>query len=215
MILINNLSKKYKENIIFNEASIILKSNINFLIGNNGIGKSTLINIIAGVVKPQSGSIFLDTLKISFTDGRYKKNVGFLLSFPTNPTHFKVMEYIDLVNYIYSINSKSNKNYQEDLIDFFELRKYLDSQISELSVGYLKRLQLLISMLNNPKFYILDEPFSGLDSVFLTLLEKKIINLANQGKVFMIATHQINDSLFNNVNSERFIINNYKINQLL
>lgn len=214
MISINNLSKKFRENIVLDDVSLKLEKNITFLFGNNGVGKSTLINILAGAIVPDKGVFFLDNQKISFIDGSYKRKIGFLLSFPTYPLHFKVKEYVHLLNYVYSINPELNKLYQEDLITFFDLKKYMDTKISELSVGFVKRVQLLASMLHNPKYYIFDEPFSGMDTDFMPILNQKILDLSREGKYFLIATHQLDTSIFNDLNSEKFKIVNHTINKI-
>ena len=214
MISINNLYKKFKTNIIYDDVSIKFDNNINFLFGNNGCGKSTLINIIAGVSPSDEGSIFIGDSIISFTDGTYKKKIGFLLSSPSYPIHYKVSEYINLINYIYDNNFELNILYQKKLIDFFDLNKYLNTKINELSFVYIKRVQLLASMLHNPKYYILDEPFAGLDNNFIQLLNQKIIDLSKEGKYFLITTHQIDNTLFNYLNSDRFEIVDHKINKI-
>jgi ABC-type multidrug transport system ATPase subunit len=214
MISINNLSKKFKTNIIYDDVSIKFENNINFLFGNNGCGKSTLINIIAGASPSDEGSIFIGDSIISLTDGTYKKKIGFLLSLPSYPIHYKVSEYINLINYIYDNNFQLNSLYQKNLIDFFDLNKYLNTKINELSVGYIKRVQLLTSMLHDPKYYILDEPFAGLDNNFIQLLNQKIIDLSKEGKYFLVTTHQIDNTLFNYLNSDRFEIVDHKIKKI-
>jgi ABC-type multidrug transport system ATPase subunit len=164
---------------------------INFLLGKNGTGKTTLIHILAGAVIPDTGTVLIDGVKINFKNGNYKKDIGFLLCLPTYPMHFKLKEYISLLNYVYDIDIEKEKKHQDELLDFFDLNQYLDYKISTLSEGYIKRVKLLSSMLHNPKYYVFDEPFSGLDKEFVVLLMEKIVFLTEQGRFFLIASHLI------------------------
>ncbi len=214
MISIKNLSKAFKNKIVLNNLDIDFESRINFLLGDNGEGKTVLINILAGIVKPDKGIIQIDNKKIDFSDGRYKKNIGFLLNLQTYPAHLKIKEYIDLLNAIYSINTKENKVYLDELIIFFQLNKYLDHKISELSTGYIMRVKLFASMLHDPSIYIYDEPFSGIDKKFVPLLIAKIIELSAKGKTFLITTHLSKITSYNFSDRTNYQIANGKISKI-
>ncbi len=194
MIYLENIIKKYNSNLVLNNTSIEFDSDINFIIGENGVGKSTLINIISGAVTLNSGNIFIGEDLINIKKGVYKKQIGFLLDFPTYPYHFKLSEYINLLNFIYSIDVNLNDNYLNDLLNFFELKKYLNVKIIDMSKGYIKRVKLLASMIHNPSIYVYDEPFSALDKDFVDLLLNKINELSFNGKYFLISSH--NNQIF-------------------
>lgn len=212
MITIKNLTKKYGSNIILNDISIQFNKNISFLFGDNGTGKSTLLNILAGALKYNSGSIYINDKEIDFKDNSYKRNIGFLIDYPTYPTQFTVKEYISLLNYIYRNDTKLQKSYQENLITFFELDKYQNLQISELSTGFVKRVKLLATMLHNPNLFIWDEPFSGIDKNFIPKLVNKIKALSlEENKFFLITTHISEIKSFDFTNSSEFILENKKI----
>lgn len=212
MITIKNLTKKYGSNIILNDISIQFNENISFLFGGNGTGKSTLLNILAGALKYNSGSIYINNKEIDFKDNSYKTNIGFLIDYSTYPTQFTVKEYISLLNYIYRNDTKLQKSYQENLITFFELDKYQNLQISELSTGFVKRVKLLATMLHNPNLFIWDEPFSGIDKNFIPKLVNKIKALSTEeNKFFLITTHMSEIKSFDFTNSSEFILENKKI----
>jgi ABC-type multidrug transport system ATPase subunit len=212
MITIKNLTKKYDSNIILNDISIQFNKNISFLFGDNGTGKSTLLNILAGALKYNSGSIYINNKEIDFKDNSYKTNIGFLIDYPTYPTQLTVKEYISLLNYIYRNDTKLQKSYQENLITFFELDKYLNLQISELSTGFVKRVKLLATMLHNPDLFIWDEPFSGIDKNFIPKLVNKIKALSTgENKFFLITTHISQIKSYNFTDSSEFILENKKV----
>lgn len=206
MILFKNLTKRYKSNLIINNLNIEFKEKIIFLNGENGSGKSTIVKMLASVIKPSSGSIFINDTEVNYNDGTYKKKVGFCLNYPTYPAHLKLFEYIKLLNFVYSIDINKNKDYQQNLINFFELNKFLNYKISELSSGYEKRVKLFASMIHHPKLFIWDEPFANLDKTFIKKIMGKIVELSSQEMCFFITSH-IDDEIKKDLTG----LNNYTI----
>lgn len=206
MIIFKNLTKKYNSNLIINDLNIEFREKIVFLNGNNGSGKSTIVKMLASITKPSSGSILINNIEINYNDGTYKKKVGFCLNYPTYPGHLKLSEYIKLLNFVYDININENKDYQQKLIDFFDLNKFLNYKISELSTGYEKRVKLFASMLHHPKLIVWDEPFANLDKTFIKKMMVKIVELSTQDIYFFITSH-IDDEIKNDLKS----LSNYTI----
>lgn len=198
MISIDKLTKKRGKKLILDNVSITFNSNLNFLIGENGAGKTTMIELIAGLIKPNRGCIYLDDKKINFYNGEYKKDVGFILDLPTYPYHLKINEFINLLYYVYQIDASKNEKLKDQLILFFELNNYLDYKISDLSKGYKQRVKLLSSMLHKPKYYIYDEPFTGLDLKFKDKVFQKIIDLSSNC-FFLIVSHDKDILQFKNL----------------
>lgn len=209
MISINNLTKYYGSKLIFDNASVAFNYDINFLHGSNGVGKTTLINILAGIVKYEKGCFYLNDHKISYRDGTYRKNIGFLIDLPNYPYHLTVQEYIELLIAMYSLD-KTNKRVKE-LVDFYELNAYTTTKLKDLSTGFLKRTKLLASMLHDPDVYIYDEPFTGLDKEFVPKLIYKIQDLNRTKKGFIITSHSEKISLFNSDHIVNYEILNKKI----
>jgi len=87
----------------------------------------------------------------------------------------------------------------------------MNTKISDLSTGYVKRVKLLASMLHEPDIFIWDEPFSGIDKIFLPKLFTKIKALSSEGKFFIIASHNSQINSFEFPDSSKFIIINNKI----
>ncbi|WP_445755923.1 ATP-binding cassette domain-containing protein [Polaribacter sp.] len=186
-------------NIEFNEKII-------FLNGENGTGKSTIVKMLASVIKPCSGTIFINDNLVNYNNGTYKKEVGFCLNYPTYPAHLKLLEYVKLLNFVYGIDINKNKDYQQNLMNFFELNKFLNYKISELSTGYEKRVKLFASMIHHPKLIVWDEPFANLDKTFRKKLMGKIVELSSQDIYFFITSH-----IENEIKNELKSIKNYTI----
>lgn len=211
MISLYNITKRYRSKYIFDKASISFDYRINLLLGANGVGKTTLINILAGLVKPESGYWSFNQQKISYSDGSYRRRIGFLMDLPNFPYHLNIKEYIELLNAIYKLNSN---DHEKELMDFFELNDYKDSKLKDLSTGFLKRVKLLASMLHDPEVFIYDEPFSGLDQAFVPKLVEKIEALNGHKKGFIITSHSEKINLFNSAQVVRFEVSNKRLIKL-
>jgi|JI10StandDraft_1071094.scaffolds.fasta_scaffold518962_1 ABC-type multidrug transport system ATPase subunit len=189
-ISLSEIAKKYNKVEVLKNVNLQLDNKkINFLIGENGTGKSTLINLILGIVKPSKGKIFIDDVRIRHYNGVYKKNIGILINYDTYPYHFKVKEYINLLYFLYGV--KKDIEYENQLLEFFELKGLLNHKIIELSDGYKQRVKIFASMLHRPKYYIYDEPFSFLDDEFINRFIQKIKDLFLNGSFFLISSHNI------------------------
>lgn len=215
MIVIKNLVKTHKSIKIIDNLTIEFKEKLILLYGENGVGKSTLIKILAGIIRQNSGFIYIDNKEINFTDSTYKKNIGFCIDYPTYPSHLRLQEYINLLNYVYKIDVNINKEYQHHLIAFFELSSFLNHKVSELSTGYEKRVKLFASMLHNPKLFIWDEPFASLDKNFTLKLIKKINELSKSDKHFFISSHITENFKLNFEKFDEYKMLNGKIEKII
>lgn len=208
MISLHNISKRY-HHLVLENLNIEFDKKINFIVGQNGEGKTTLINILLGIVKPTSGYFTIDGVPIKYSNGRYRKNIGISINIPTYPFHYKVNEFITLLYQIYEIYR--DVDYENELIDFFDLRKYLNYKISDLSTGFIQRVKLFSSMLHKPNIYIYDEPFISLDDEFVEKFVLKIKSLQQQDCYFIISSHNTKTiNLFDEYNKYKIENKNIK-----
>lgn len=190
IIEINNLSKQYKKNGKF------ALENINYasddiqplgIVGSNGAGKSTLFLIANGLAKPTSGDIFLYGKSI-LKDHRLNRTTGL---FTDKLVLYPVLTVKDTICYFMGIYGIPKKEY-DSRIQMFHIKEFEKCKIDELSTGMLKKVMLLISMLNNPKILFLDEPFSGLDFDSKNELSEAIMYLYQERKVkVIISSHDL------------------------
>jgi len=156
------------------------------IVGRNGAGKSTIFRMILGLIEPTKGTILFDDKKItSETLNRfgYLPEEGSLLS---QYTVLDICEYYGGLKLL--SKEESLKNLQKWLKEF-NIEEYLDMKVKNLSKGNRQKIQFIISILHDPDFVILDEPFSGLDPVSVEELEKAILKLKNQGKTIIFSSH--------------------------
>ena len=179
-IHINNLTFSHDDSTLLHDLSFSVEKNqIGFVSGTSGIGKSTLFNIIAGLILPEKGKIMLDDMLLNdknFSLETEKRKVGYVFQ------DFALFPHINVKRNIqYAISSEVSELFDE-LISKLGLLELLDKMPHELSGGQQQRVALLRAIFMKPKILLLDEPFSNLDKENIIAAQKiisQIISLYN------------------------------------
>ena len=184
-IELNNIVKKYKDKTVVNNINLNIKEGELFsLLGTNGAGKTTTIKMISTLIKQNSGTIKVlgyDTIK-DYKIIRNKINVS-----PQETAvamNLTVYENLDFMANVYQIENKKDKI--DNLIKTFKLEEVLKQKAKTLSSGYMRKLSIAISLINDPKILFLDEPTLGLDVLSRKELWNTISSL--KGKITIILT---------------------------
>ena len=169
------------------------------LLGPNGVGKSTIFNLITGLIKPDYGSIIINS-KIVNDYPIYLRTTKFKIGYvPQYGGYFHDLTLLENLNAIGEILVPQNKvriEKVDSLIAKFELDSVRDVKASYLSGGQRKRLVIALALLGNPKILLLDEPFAALDVMTIKTLQKIIVNLQSQSNIsIMLCDHQARDLL--------------------
>ena len=183
------------ENISFN----INKGEILGMLGPNGVGKSTIFNLITGLIKPNYGSIIIDgenVLDYPISERTTKFKIGYV---PQHGGYFHdltLMENLRAVSEIL-IKNKNDRNFKiEELVSKFELDPVLNVQAKFLSGGQKKKLVIALALMGNPKVLLLDECFAALDVLTIKMLQELIVNLQTEKNISIcICDHQARDLL--------------------
>ena len=184
-IELTNIVKKYKDKTVVNNINLNIKEGELFsLLGTNGAGKTTTIKMISTLIKQNSGTIKVlgyDTIK-DYKIIRKKINVS-----PQETAvamNLTVYENLDFMANVYQIENKKDKI--DNLVKTFKLEEVLKQKAKTLSGGYMRKLSIAISLINDPKILFLDEPTLGLD----VLSRKELWNTINtlKGKITIILT---------------------------
>ena len=188
-----------KRKILDNVSFSINQSQILGLLGPNGVGKSTIFNLITGLIKPNYGSIIIDS-KIVNDYPIYLRTTEFKIGYvPQYGGYFHDMTLLEILNAIGEIlitNKKIRYEKINSLISKFELDAVRDIKANHLSGGQKKRLVIALSLLGNPKILLLDEPFAALDVMTIKTLQKIIVNLQSENNISIIlCDHQARDLL--------------------
>ncbi|MBT3693486.1 MAG: ATP-binding cassette domain-containing protein [Candidatus Pelagibacter sp.] len=200
IIKIDKISLSFgKRKILDNINFSINESQILGLLGPNGVGKSTIFNLITGLIKPQYGSIIIDSKNVNDYP-IYLRTTQFKIGYvPQYGGYFHNMTLLENLNAIGELLIKNKKlRYEKinSLISKFELDAVRDIKASYLSGGQKKRLVIALSLLGNPKILLLDEPFAALDIMTIKTLQKIIVNLQSENNITIIlCDHQARDLL--------------------
>lgn len=197
---LKKLSFKYGRKIILDNLYLELgEGQILGLLGPNGVGKSTIFNIIIGLLKPSFGSILIDSKNI--TDYPiFKRTLAFKIGYvPQYGGYFHDLTVYDNLKAIAEITIE-NLSYREEkinmLISQFELDSIRDIKAEFLSGGQKKKLVIAASLISDPKILLMDEPFAALDVMTIKMLQKIIVNLQLMNNISIIlCDHQARDLL--------------------
>lgn len=194
IITVNNLSKSYGYNVVFKQLSFSLpRGRVIGLLGENGIGKTTLLRLIAGLTRPDSGEILIDGQKVS---RQTKNKISFMLD-PANFYSFMCVE--DAVQYYKDFFQDFIYEKALELCKEFKLKHR--RPIKYLSKGNQERLCLLLCLCRNVPIYLLDEPIAGLDPKFKRDLVKTFLANIDEDATVVICSHLLRDlqSVFDDV----------------
>jgi len=194
IISINNLSKSYGRNVVINDLSFSLqRGRIIGLLGENGIGKTTLLKLMADILKPDSGVILIDGQEVS-------RKTSSKVSFLMEPKHFyPFMRVQDAIQYFKDFFD--GFDYEKAMQLCKEFRLMLSRQIKHLSKGNQERLCLILNLSRNVPLYLLDEPIAGFDPKFKRDLIKTILSNLRDGATMIISSHLLRDlqSIFDDI----------------
>ena len=187
--------RKILENLTFN----LNQGEILGLLGPNGVGKSTIFNIIIGLLKPNYGSIFIEGKNVineTIFNRTKKYRIGFV---PQNGGYFHDLTLRENLKAISEIVIKDKKLRDEKinlLISKFELEALQNIKAEFLSGGQKKRLVISLSLMSDPKILLLDEPFAALDIMTIKNLQQIIVDLQMHNNISIIlCDHQARDLL--------------------
>jgi len=192
------ISKKYGSRDVVKQVSLeISRGEIVGLLGPNGAGKTTFFNAIVGLVKPNSGKVFLNSNDITKLPmyKRARKGMGYLPQEPSIFTGLSVKENILSVLEMMGNNKYSQIRKCNFLISEFKLDKVKDSIGSTLSGGERRRTEIARALACDPKFILLDEPFAGVDPIAVEEIQNIILKLKNKNIGVLLTDHNVHETL--------------------
>ena len=189
MIEIQNLSFRYsKGKTVFNDFSLQLKENCIYgLLGKNGTGKSTLLYLLSGLLRPNSGSVCCDGITTFKRTPAMLSNL-FLVTEEFEMPAIRLSEYVKLYKPFYP--NFSDEVLQGCLADF-ELPD--DVHLGQLSMGQRKKAYIAFAMATNTKYLLMDEPTNGLDIPSKSQFRKVIAQHMTDDRTVIVSTHQVHD----------------------
>ncbi|MDC3036003.1 ATP-binding cassette domain-containing protein [Candidatus Pelagibacter sp.] len=200
ILKLERISLKFGRKIILDDLNLKLNNGqILGLLGPNGVGKSTIFNIITGLVSPDFGSIVINSEKVN-NFPIYLRTLKFKIGFvPQNGGFFHDLTVHENLKAIAEITI-NNLSYREEkinsLISKFELDPIREIKADFLSGGQKKKLVIALALISDPKILLLDEPFAALDVMTIKSLQEIIVDLQTSNKISVIlCDHQARDLL--------------------
>ncbi len=189
LVRIENLSHRYSIQWAVKDVSFeIPGKGIYGLLGSNGAGKSTTMNIMSGVLKQTQGNVFIKGINLSKDPIEAKKQIGFLPQKPPLYTDTTVEEYLFNCAYLRMIPEKGVKKAVEEVLEKCAITHFKKRLIRNLSGGYQQRVGIAQAIIHKPSFIILDEPTNGLDPNQIIEIRKLIKEIATERAV-LLSTH--------------------------
>ena len=214
-ISLQKISLSYNKRQILDDVSFnIHKGEICGLLGPNGVGKSSLFNIVLGIIKPDYGSVYINQKNVTEIP-IYKRAIDYSLSVvPQSGGTFSNLTCLENLKAISEIviKNKSERNFKiEKMISKFELDAVKNTKSKHLSGGQRKKVSIAMSLMSDPNILLMDEPFQGLDIMSTRDLQETIVSLQteNNNRCCIISDHAARDLLA--ITDRAIILANKKI----
>jgi len=169
------------------------------MLGPNGVGKSTIFNLITGLIMPKDGKILIngqDVTKFPIYLRTKKFKVGYVPQYGGFFNDMTLLDNLKAISEIVIEDKNARQNKIDYLITKFELENIKDVKAKFLSGGQKKKLVIALSLLSDPKVLLLDECFAALDVLTIKMLQEIIVNLQQENKITIcICDHQARDLL--------------------
>jgi ABC-2 type transport system ATP-binding protein len=189
VVELKNVTKRFDEFVAVSDLSFQVKQGTIFgFLGPNGAGKTTSIRMIVNITAPDEGDIKVLGEHVS---PKIQQRIGYLPEERGLYKKMKVGEQLVFFANLKGVNSKEAENRADHWLKRLELADWKNKTPVEMSKGMQQKVQLISTLLHEPDFLILDEPFSGLDPVSADLLKEVIFDLKKQGKTIIFSTHQM------------------------
>ena len=206
------ISKSYRGRRVVDDVSVYVNpGEIVGLLGPNGAGKTTSFYMVVGLISPDSGKVLLDG--VDLTNMPMFKRAGRGISYlPQEASVFRkltVEENLMAILQTRRMTSRERRDKMNQLIDQMGLGTVRRSKGFVLSGGERRRVEIARSLAINPKFMLLDEPFSGIDPIQVLELQRIILDLKRDGLGILVTDHNVRETL--SVTDRAYIINEGKI----
>ena len=193
-----SLVKRYGRQTIVDHVDISVRSGeVVGLLGPNGAGKTTCFYIIVGLVSPSSGKVFLNEVDITRCPmyQRARQGIGYLPQEPSVFTRLSVEDNIRAIAETLPLKREEREVSIQKRLDELDLSHLAKQEACTLSGGERRRLEISRALVTQPKFLLMDEPFSGVDPISVGEVQEIIITLKHRGISVLITDHNVRETL--------------------
>ena len=192
------LVKSYRKRVVVDRVSInVFQGEIVGLLGPNGAGKTTTFYMFTGIIRPNSGKVYLNDRNITYKPmyQRARMGIGYLSQEPSVFRNLTVRQNLESVLEFLSLKRSEIRERSDKLIEEFGLQKVINNKGYSLSGGERRRTEIARALVTNPKFILLDEPFAGVDPIAVEDIQQLVGDLKNRNIGIFITDHNVHETL--------------------
>ena len=191
MLQVSNLSFHYQPNVpvLTNLTFSVPDGEIVGLLGKNGVGKTTTLKLILGLLPIEKGTITLGKYSLDTHPLQYKKRINYVSDNHEIYNNLTGKEYLNFIADMYEVSTETRTKIYAPLIKVFQVEKYLNQPIKKLSHGTKQKIAIISSLVNDPQLWVLDEPMTGLDVEAVQALKKLIKSRKDSQKSVLFSSH--------------------------
>lgn len=189
---IRNLTKDFGTVRALNDFSMVFEPGIYGILGANGAGKSTMINLITDNVARQEGGILYDGTDILKLGAKFRKDIGYMPQQQGFYDDFSARAFLQYMASVKGLKRKDANRQIDELLEIVNLKQHANKKVGGFSGGMKQRVLLAQALLGDPKILILDEPTAGLDPKERITIRNYIAELSKD-KIILFATHVVSD----------------------
>ena len=188
-IELNKVRKSYDHFVAVDDLSFSIEQGGVFgLLGPNGAGKTSTIRMMIGITVPDSGSIQMFSKPF---ERKSLQRVGYLPEERGLYKKMKVLDHLSFLGQLHGLEANEARQRAVTWSEKLEIEGWLQKKVEELSKGMQQKIQFIATLLHDPDFIIMDEPFGGLDPVNTGLLKDVLLEMKRKGKTILFSTHRM------------------------
>lgn len=189
-LVIDRVSKQYKNKIAVDRVSVTLEQGVVGLLGANGAGKTTLIRMICGILEPSSGMVSFNGVNAGREE--YRAMLGYLPQDFGYYPEFTARDFLHYFAALKGIPKRQARQRTDELLELVTLQDVAKKKIKTFSGGMKQRLGIAQALLNHPKLLVMDEPTAGLDPKERVKF-RNILDTLGEESLVLLSTHIVSD----------------------
>jgi ABC-2 type transport system ATP-binding protein len=191
-LILKNLKKRFNDMWAVKDLNLELEAGEIFVIlGPNGAGKTTTLKLVAGLLHPTDGKIYVSGIDVHKAPIKAKSLLGYIPDEPFIYNKLTGREFINFIAGIYNVKEDDYQKRMEALFKRFEIGNWIDEYSESYSHGMKQKVIMCQLFLHNPKLILIDEPLVGLDPKSSKTVREMFFELSDQGKTLLICTHTL------------------------
>jgi ABC-2 type transport system ATP-binding protein len=192
MIELSHLTKKFGDLVAVNDLSLKVERGEFFaVLGPNAAGKTTLIRVLAGLLKPTQGTARVAGFDVQTSPLEARRRLAYVPDFPFLYDKLTAMEFLRFTGQIFQMSEEKIQEGARELIPRFHLEEFVNKPIEGLSHGTRQRVAIVSALLHNPEVLVIDEPMVGLDPQHARVVKDVLKERTQQGATVFLSTHQL------------------------